>query len=297
MHHQAVCQIARITGVPLLILATLVFFSLYPNPLDSLIPKGMPEVAMVQTFYEPASECTLIHVRQTHSYPIVGVELAPDQKEHQHQVQKEMHAIAVFFHTNLQVNSFYVEGVTPENLSEQLQVVADWKEDEKLVAQANEFHKAVRELTKLSNALQGGLGLKPSNSKPQKTSILLEEKFTEYLTTCKLVAEAGMELRPAETKILNDTAVKTLTDAAIKAVRQKDTADLEKVAKDDPRMFDHREYETLRILARDYGKSGVTNRHALLFFGGKHDWKDNVQKWNKTNLFKFSLVTITPKSY
>jgi len=58
-----------------------------------------------------------------------------------------------------------------------------------------------------------------------------------------------------------------------------------------------RERETLRIIAHDYTSGAITNHYSLIIFGGAHDFVESTKEWNATNSFKFSLITVTPKSY
>ncbi|MDO8594226.1 MAG: hypothetical protein Q7R93_01785 [bacterium] len=289
---QLLPRLAVLAGISIIVIAILSFMG--NNPLHSLIPKGMPEVASVKTYYEPESLCTLIHLRQIHS--VSRVEPTVEGKNQLDRVQREIYTIALSLKTNAGLQDFYAEGVTEANLPEIMMSIERRKEVDAFAKQAGEFHKVAKEIGALAHMLEAGLGRTSRPPARLEVTNAAPEKSDEGLTYIKLVVEGGMTLRPAESEETEVRSARAIQTAFTDVLTKKDLSAIERI-KDDPRVTVDRENELLRLLAKDHANGVLTNGTALAIYGGLHDFEKRVRNWNKTNHLKFSLITVTPRSY
>lgn len=250
-------------------------------------PTSIPGAATVEKYEHSDAICCLVHIRQAHADPLACGNVEVKQKVAE--VQKEIYKILVFLGENKKLTTVYQEGKIIEEPTRGIDARNERKAEERLTTE--ELEQKI-----------GGLVERFSHSRDvpdtvdaarQRNNILYEiehykkvirekENPERYAKDCelnswywdgavgRLEAEGKIETRPGESRIVYLSGIMEGRDAIYKV----------------------REDFLLQLVAQRDENS------ALTVFGGAHDWKDNIDEWNKTYPDKkFSLIVITPELF
>jgi len=230
--------------------------------------RSLPQVTNVTCSYVSNDSCVLIHVKQVHKEPIVRKEdtayiplIAT--------VRDDIVAIGTNLQTRLNLSAYYVEGYTAKSGDVPL-----------LLHEQRYLYNLHKTLAK------DGITDPSVDSYGLDTSTITESLY--------LAVTSGMEPRLTEDAVTlarGFAEISKFQGAWGTNVPSSEWAEWHRLVITD------REHETLRIIAHDYTSGAVTNHYSLIIFGGAHDFRESIGAWNATNSFKFSLITVTPKSY
>lgn len=132
-----------------------------------------------------------------------------------------------------------------------------------------------------------------------------EERALAHGATEKLFFEGKLNIRPAESKWLNNDGFGVIhrLDDLIDQLREADSEDAKKFIREqisqtkgvyDEHIYDRREDFAIRQITSQMDQDGT--RLNFLVYGADHEFKDNVEKWNEENPDKkIGLITLSPK--
>jgi hypothetical protein len=264
--------------------------------------RSLPQVKTVTTYDVTNAGCILIHMRQVHPDPLqlwkTKAEWWPIIKG----VRDDIFGVGTNLQSRFGVSSYYPEGYTADDIAsvqdqvktgrtkfEEDRIKRKWDEDER--------HEAETELAKLEAVTTTQTNAQQMQEMRLCKNTLLFPPMPHYGDnimdlddTLLLAIAANMEPRVSEDATAHKQAIE-------EAERVKDGKDTFGSAEWNRKIMLDREQAILKTIAADYASGAVTNHYALLICGGMHDFTESIQNWNTTNLFKFSLVTVTPKSY
>jgi len=265
-------------------------------------PLKITSSGRVEEFMVPDSAYTLIHIRQLHE-PI-DRKIPYEDKNRIENVHKEIAAIIRKLHNDSNLKGIYMEGV-----------------DSKLAANLNEYISAERE------SKRGSLSYLEKSIKEDERNLLeLESRLSdlesrtdisqEQIDSFKNALESLKKAQRILEKSAENVAVlrnkmpvshSTIIDFAMETgleIRASEIPEIYKRATDIAAMgiYSGKEFERYVLNDReDSVLALVSSREdplAIVVYGGRHDFRDNVAFWN--SIFpdkKFSLVVIHPKAY
>ena len=245
--------------------------------------------------YEPNAQYTLVHIKQSHNLPDEEVFKQLNAKTRQfsdinskemtettysqvdaiwHQkvfkVQEDIGFILMQLAAAYDVNSVYAEGITSENLLYFRQVKNNLEDSKKLYNNlielynknpSTEFADKLKELDDAINMIEAFI-------------------FKEIGAPAFLYLKAEIDMLPAESSIILD-------ELSTLGSKDNNSDEYSKV------LFDKRENYLLEEIVRRQDNGIV-----LTVYGGAHNWKDNIERWNSEHPNQsFNLIEITPERF
>jgi len=270
--------------------------------------RSLPQVTNVTSSYVSNENCVLIDVRQIHEDPRTYVQ---DSKYLPilGAVRDDIIAIGTNLQARLNLSSYYLEGYTTNS---QDAILSSLKYGQGLYADTKEREKERREAKTKLDQLEANPTTATNQDTAQEIRFLRKmagngmpgddhSAFDRYGTgtwsihpqSLFLAIESGMEPRLTE-----DAATLARGLAEINKVEVGGVIKINVMSPESRQLvMTDREREVLKIIARDHLSGAVTNHCSLIIFGGAHDFTESIKAWNAANSFKFSLITVTPKSY
>jgi len=268
--------------------------------------RSLPQVTNVTCNYVSNENCVLIDVRQIHEDPRTFVQ-DPTHLPILGAVRDDIITIGTNLQSRLNLSSYYLEGYT---INSRDSILSNLKTGQELYSMARRNEEERREAKTMLNQLEADPCTLTNQNALQEIRMLkrLTENnmlgdnhstFDRYGTgtwsihpqSLFLAIESGMEPRLTED-------AKTLAHGFAEINKVGGATETNMASPEwNQLVMVNREREVLRIIANDHLSGDITNHYSLIIFGGAHDFAKSVRNWNATNSFKFSLITVTPKSY
>ena len=270
----------------------------------SSFPEMLEDAEKIQKFPVKDAKFCLVHIRQLH--PVGNLKIAKemeldesDMYEKVRSIQTSIYGILGSIEQHFLNYPLYVEGVPRGQEEYWMDAVNNRKTNQK------NFRIAQRHTVELSEKIsdtiallrrQGGTtrenkaflddlqqqigALRTELEKQKKISKQIWEKETAAdvnLLSSRIRVEYGKaELRGAED-----------LDAFLAAGENYDSGEINPEV-----VYEIREEKLLEIVQKDNAPFAVT------MYGGGHDWRDTITKWNSNNPDnKFALIVVTPEGY
>ena len=273
------------------------------------LPAALKGAATVERVIEPEdAKHYLVHIRQIHDLNRTNGELLKglDNDEEQHrglvQSQTDIHLILLHLRTLFGPLSVYKEGYIAG--------------EEKSIAESNDSYR------QLKKSMQKARQELTSRTTPSSAAVsltidkeLLRESDLEGLAAGYLNRRGVVGIRGAESRALQDRlgvyfkAQREFLDIA----QEYEEEDRKKGADRDQKKIDalldkaleagrkfqtvNKEAESVRMDGRENALLEITKNVnvAVTVFGAAHDWKDNIEEWNKKHPNdKYGLIVVTP---
>ncbi len=256
-----------------------------PKILKELQPK-VPNASEVSVYETPGASHQLIHVKQIHE---LSYEISQAWKDRLKEVWldriKEVHAdiyqIVSHLIDNYSVREVYAESMGRGDKIE-IGALKDYQD------RINDMQEKIHEIEFLQSMSKDPEEI----THYQKTKAGLEgifaqaksETMEEIIKRAKSGTNAVFKLSLEGKILVKGTEDREVNARAVEKAKQKNF--------DSPEVMDAREDVVLNIIAKDKAP------YAIVVYGAKHAWKDNIDRWNAAHPDqKFSLTEITPAAY
>jgi len=264
---------------------------------------SLPEVGKIESIEVSHPDCTLIYIRQFHYAPEEYSRPKGLDEEGFLGLLSRVHSDIFNIGTNIQsrfnLSSYYAEGCTEKDISESLKYIEYVK---KLRQLEKEVYTAGDKLTKkirknLQDLLDNPLTITNKVHRESiRSEIIKMDKQREYILPpygnatqphqYRLAVEANMHLNRTEDSQYYNRVIDMLFHGNPQGEPFESFDE----------MNENRNTATLGIIAEDYKSRAETNHVSLLIYGADHDFGKSAKVWNATNDFKFTVITVTPKS-
>jgi NADH dehydrogenase/NADH:ubiquinone oxidoreductase subunit G len=239
-------------------------------------PRKIPGARTIETYSVTDAKHVLVHIRQMHLSPgqssdAAITSMSAIEKIELGAVQQDIYDTLSYLVSNKHTSSIYREGLTLELV--------------KRMAEEEEFEKTLASFDRI-------LGVEPATKETEPSDTL----YLRYNAVERLLQEKKITQLPAEKAATQAANLKVILDefeAVFDARKSTEIGSLlEKYAPLKEEKMNDREDVLLGII------SDRNDPLAHTVYGAKHDWRDNIQRWNA--LYpnnKFALIVITPTTY
>ncbi len=287
-----------------------------PNEMADTIPDSLPGAASVEKMIVPGAKHTLVHIRQVHEAPgeiMLRKTIERSRSDNDvllRTVQTDIHLILLKLKQGSGLQRIYQEGrrdsyrtLPPERTRENKSSLKQLRNVEaELISKLEDLRKTEASADGDSDKIQ-----KAAIQKERLNCELLladtrqridevDERITQHHAAGEFGYTYGIPLVPAETEKAHAQALKMNKEMYAPAGTPDENA------KNPPKRPTQAEYDAAVMLGRENALLEIVSKKndpfAVTVYGGAHNWKGSVETWNTNHPDdKFSLVTITPKSY
>jgi hypothetical protein len=263
--------------------------------------RSLPQVKNITSYRTTNSDCTLICMRQIHPNPFHSDESKEKYGLLLKSVRDDIFATSTNLQSHLGISSYYVEGYIAGLTNS---VNEDIRED-RMLFKSDQIQRQQDENERRQAGLELAQLLKQPGSETNAGSAQMMTLLKRILSipprsyygdsiwdiqqTLYLAVASTLNVRVTEDTTAYMQGLKEMEKVKNEEVTIMQSDEFQRL------VLRNREQGVLRTIAADYANGAVTNRYALVIFGGMHDFTRSIQDWNSTNSFKFSLITVTPR--
>jgi len=250
----------------------------------------MPGVKSIEKYGNEEAVNTLIYIRQAHRLEGINLNTFPELKNLVEKVQGDIREITGYLNSTYGLKDIYMEGLTLEDIKTISSVPQVLRTVEETIGELRKVYGEF-DKTKLGEAFEAYQRLRT------QASDLTNHVNGMLGGVADLFLSEKANIKPSETRKSNESASE-LMDYTVNLFNGgiHDSKKFKDIAE---RAMGGREEATMNLIGADVFKQGHPEiRNPVLIYGGSHDFKDDVEKWNRDNYKSgINLIVITPSSY